>query len=408
MKNSFKIIILICTLTLMSCENIDSNEETKNAFNNVLKGEEFVYANNKFAFSLFKKIAYEEDTENYMISPVSLYLALGMTYNGAAKNTKTAFENTLNYNDFNADEINSINKEIIANLSDNGAGSLFEIANSIWIENSFPVKENFIDTNKDYYNATVEKLDFSDTNAVNIINNWVSDKTYQKIPKIIEKIDKDEIMFLINAIYFKSEWKYRFNSEDTAELPFYGENNTKNVETMQLTADLYFYENTDFTAVKLPYKNEKYSMTVLLPKEGKNTKDISSLLDIDNWDNWNANFSKKEVALKMPKFTFSYEKELNNPLIDLGLGVAFTGSADFSNISNVVPLAISFVLQKTFIEVNEEGTEAAAVTVVGIGTTSIDASKKNVALNKPFLFTITEKETNSICFIGEIGMPNME
>ncbi|WP_299666915.1 serpin family protein [uncultured Polaribacter sp.] len=403
-KNIFFVNFLFLFLLFFNCEK---NDEKKNPFSTVLKGEEFVTANNKFAFDIFKKISNEENKENYMISPVSLSLALGMTYNGAENSTKTAFESTLNYTSFLPEEINTINKEIITNLSDNSAGSTFKIANSIWIENSFPVKENFTNINANYYSAAVEKLDFSNPNSVNIINNWVSDKTYQKISKIIDIINADDIMFLINAIYFKSDWKYSFNPSETTALPFYGKNNTQDVKTMQLTADLDFYENTNFTAVKLPYKNDKYAMTLLLPKDGKNIEDISNLLNTENWGNWNANFSKKEVALKMPKFTFSYEKELKEQLTDLGLGVAFTNSADFSNISDV-PLSISFVLQKTFIEVNELGTEAAAVTAVGIGVTSVDLSKKSVALNKPFLFAITEKETNSICFIGKIGMPNIE
>ena len=394
--------ILTVGFLVQSCTETD---QVKTPFKTVLKGKEFVAANNKFAFDIYKNIAENETKENYMISPVSLSLALGMAYNGAANNTKSAFENTLNYASFLPEEINTINQEIITNLSDNSVGSLFEIANSIWIKNSFPVKDDFININKKYYNAEVAKLDFADANSVNIINNWVADKTYQKIPKIINSISNNDVLFLINAIYFKSDWKYTFKEEDTKELPFYGENTTKNVETMYLNADLDFYENEDLLAIKLPYKNDKYAMTILLPKEGKNTQDISNLLNTTNWENWNTNFSKKTIQLEMPKFTFSYEKTLNKPLKDLGLENAFTTSADFSNISNL-PIAISYVLQKTFIEVNEKGTEAAAVTSVGFVNLSLSPNQNKVALNKPFLFAITEKETNSICFMGKIGMPN--
>jgi serpin B len=394
-------LLLIGLLVFYSCLN---NDDEKTPFNTLTKGKEFVEANNKFAFDIFRKISNEENEDNFMISPVSLSLALGMTYNGAEDETKTAFENTLNYTAFDSDEINALNKEIISNLANSSSGSLFEIANSIWIKNSFPVKEDFINTNKNYYNAEVEKLDFSDANSVNIINNWVSDKTHQKIPEIIDGISNESVMFLINALYFKSDWKYTFKEENTIELPFYGENNTENVKTMHLTADLNFYENEVFTSVKLPYKNDKYSMTVFLPSENKEISNIVDALTNENWLNWNNSYSTEEVALALPKFKFSYKKQLKTPLSDLGLAVAFSNSANFSGISNT-PLFISFVLQKTFIEVDEKGTESAAVTVVGIETTSTGSSNKIVTLNKPFLFTITEKETGSICFIGKVGMP---
>lgn len=400
MKNRLLFASLISILFFfISC---GETNELNPSFKSVENGEELVALNNKFALDVFKNIAENEDKENYMISPVSLSLALAMTYNGAENETKSAFENTLNYTSFLREEINTINKEISTNIS---KGSLFEIANSIWINKSITVKENFITTNSNYYNATVEKLNFDDANSVNIINDWVSDKTNKKIPKIIDEIKPNDVLFLINALYFKSDWKYQFKKENTLERPFYGKNNTKKVQMMQINASFNIYENDNFTAVKLPYKNDKYVMTVLLPKDGKNIKDISNSLNKSNWENWNGSFSSREVQLSMPKFTFSYEKRLNNTLIDLGLGNAFSRSADFGAISNM-PLSISFVVQKTFIEVNEKGTEAAAVTAVGIGITSTGPSNKTVNLNKPFLFAITEKETNSICFIGKVGMPN--
>lgn len=404
-----KSIFFVCCIVLFyGCEtNQDNSNSTLEAFNTIPRGNEFVKANNTFAFDIFKNILSNEDKENVMISPVSLSLALGMTYNGAENETKSAFEKTLNYTNFTREGTNAINKEIISNLSENSNGTLFEIANSIWVDNLFPVKENFIDVNKNNYKAEVESLNFSDANSVDIINNWVSDKTYQKIPKIIERIRPEEVMFLINALYFKSDWKYGFDKEKTQEMPFYGDNGIENVATMQLTDSLSFYENNALSMVKLPYKNDKYSMTILLPKGDKEIADLTNNLTNDNWTDWNQNISKEKVSLSMPKFKFSYQKQLNNPLSDLGLGIAFSNGADFNGISDVA-VSISYVLQKTFIEVEEEGIESAAVTSVGIGTTSIAPQNKQVSLNRPFLFTITEKETGSICFLGKIGMPQYE
>tara|TARA_R110001592_G_scaffold63124_4_gene193315 strand:- start:3643 stop:4860 length:1218 start_codon:yes stop_codon:yes gene_type:complete len=401
MRNLNVLKIICAVVILQSCS---SNVEEEKKFNTITNGEAFIKANNKFAFDVFKEVSKLDAEENSMISPVSLSLALGMTYNGAAGVTKTAFESTLNYSNFYPTEINTINKEIIYHLSNVSSGTVFEIANSIWVKKDFLVKEEFLAVNKNFYDAEVRNLDFSDGNSLNIINDWVSDKTYQKIPKIIEKIDPLDVMFLINALYFKSDWKYSFDVEDTEDLPFYGENSTQSVKMMNLTNDLSFYENEYFSSVKLPYKNNKYTMTLFLPNETKTTSDILELLNTENWEKWNALFLTKEVALKMPRFKFSYEKLLNKALTDMGLGNAFSADANFNGISNE-NLSISFVIQKTFIEVNEKGTEAAAVTATGISTTSIDPSKKIMILNKPFLFSITENETGSICFIGKIGMP---
>jgi serpin B len=401
MRNLTVLKIICAVVILQSCS---SNVEEEKKFNTITNGEAFIKANNKFAFDVFKEVSKLEAEENSIISPVSLSLALGMTYNGADGETKTSFENTLNYSNFYPTEINTINKEIVYHLSNVSSGTVFEIANSIWVKKDFLVKEEFLAVNKNFYDAEVRNLDFSDGNSLNIMNDWVSDKTYQKIPKIIEKIDSLDVMFLINALYFKSDWKYSFDVEDTESLPFYGENSTQSVKMMNLTNDLSYYENEYFSSVKLPYKNSKYTMTLFLPNETKTTSDILQVLDTENWGKWNALFLTKEVALKMPRFKFSYEKLLNKALTDMGLGKAFSADANFNGISNE-NLSISFVIQKTFIEVNEKGTEAAAVTATGISTTSIDPSKKIVILNKPFLFSITENETGSICFIGKIGMP---
>jgi serpin B len=401
MRNLTVLKIICAVVILQSCS---SNVEEEKKFNTITNGEAFIKANNKFAFDVFKEVSKLEAEENSIISPVSLSLALGMTYNGADGETKTSFENTLNYSNFYPTEINTINKEIVYHLSNVSSGTVFEIANSIWVKKDFLVKEEFLAVNKNFYDAEVRNLDFSDGNSLNIMNDWVSDKTYQKIPKIIEKIDSLDVMFLINALYFKSDWKYSFDVEDTESLPFYGENSTQSVKMMNLTNDLSYYENEYFSSVKLPYKNSKYTMTLFLPNETKTTSDILQVLDTENWGKWNALFLTKEVALKMPRFKFSYEKLLNKALTDMGLGNAFSADANFNGISNE-NLSISFVIQKTFIEVNEKGTEAAAVTATGISTTSIDPSKKIVILNKPFLFSITENETGSICFIGKIGMP---
>ncbi|MDY7394653.1 serpin family protein [Aureibaculum sp. 2210JD6-5] len=402
-RHLFSLIFL--TLVLFSCES--ETDEPLPDFNSIAKSGEIVESNNKFAFDLFKQVANEETKANFMISPVSASLALGMVYNGAENETKSAFNTVFNYGDASLEEVNLVNQNIIDQLTDNSSGSTFNIANSLWIENNFPVKDNFVDLNKQFYDAKVESLDFKDPKSVDIINNWVADKTQQKIPTIIDAIDPGMVLFAINALYFKSDWKYTFKEENTHKQPFYPENGTAaDVDMMNMEQDLSFLSNDLFSSVILPYKNDKYKMMLFIPNEGKNVSDISAKMDQESWDSWLGQYYEAGVSLSMPKFTFDYETMLNDALKNLGLGVAFTDAADFSGLSDR-PTKISFVKQKTFIEVNEKGTEAAAVTAVGIETTSAGQNIQ-LMLNRPFLFLITEKNTNSICFIGKVGLPEYE
>lgn len=410
MKKVTFFLITIISLSIFSCskEKTDINPiDYINSKITSLKSSEIVDANNEFAFNIFKKVYEGETEENFMISPLSLSLALGMTYNGADGDTKTAFESVLNY-DMTTPEINEFNKNLITKLSSNVDGSIMNIANSIWINENFPVKENFIQTNQTYFDAEIQNLDFFDSNSVNIINNWVSDKTHEKIPTIINEISPDAVMFLINALYFNANWKYEFDPQDTQNAIFSTESEEKNVEMMTHTSTLAFTQNNLFSSVVLPYEKDKFSMLVLLPNDGKTTDDITNELNPENWALWNNDYDSTNIALYLPKFKLNYENKLNDELIDLGLGIAFSASsANFSKISDIQTF-ISFILQKTFIDVNEEGTEAAAVTIVGIELTSIGNGAKEFKVDKPFIYLIRENLTGSICFMGKVGSPEYE
>lgn len=398
------LLLLISGFIFQSCESGSIEKEKKpESFTTVAKGAQVVKANNNFAFNLFKEIVMIEEKDNFMISPVSASLALNMVYNGAENQTKEAFANMFDYGNATIEETNAVNKNMIAHLTYSGYGSTFNIANSLWIRNSFPVKEGFINVNKEFYDAEVYNMDFSDPKAKDIINNWCSDKTNGKIPEVIKSISDDMVMYAINALYFNANWKYEFKKEDTKELPFYDESGTaKNVAMMSMEQTLNTYSNETFTSVVLPYKDDAYNMTLLLPNQDKKVSDVVAILNQENWNDWQTKYYQKNIQLTMPKFKASYEKLFNKPLMNLGLDIAFSGGADFSNLTEV-PVQISFVLQKTFIDVNEVGTEAAAVTVVGIETTS--AGGNSIVFNKPFLYVITNKETGAICFMGKVGMP---
>tara|TARA_R110001583_G_scaffold23003_6_gene85648 strand:- start:4799 stop:6025 length:1227 start_codon:yes stop_codon:yes gene_type:complete len=396
---------LICIITFQSCSTTD--DEPLTSFDSIAKSQQIVTSNNDFAFSLFKEIAQTETENNFMISPVSASLALGMVYNGANGETKQAFANIFNYGNTTLEETNLVNQNIIENLTRTGSGTTFEIANSLWVNNSFPVKETFLKANETYYFAEVQNKDFNDPKTLETINNWVSNKTNGKIPSVLNDISPNAVLYAINALYFKSDWKFRFSPEDTKSLPFQLDNGTvKQVDMMSMEQDLKFLSNTLFSSVELPYKNDKYTMMLMLPHTDKTVDDIVAILNSENWMDWQNNYVVQDIKITLPKFTFSYEKQFNDALTNLGLGIAFTENANFSGLSDI-NTQISFVLQKTFIDVNEKGSEAAAVTAVGIEVTSIGETRQFL-LNRPFLFVITEKETGSICFMGKVGIPEYE
>ncbi len=396
---------LLFLFTLISCET-ESNE-TPAQFKSLPKSEKVIASNTDFAFSIFKEIANDETADNFMISPVSASLALGMVYNGAENETKNAFDEVFNYGDASLEEVNGINQSLITYLTENVSGTQFSIANSIWMNQNFTFYDDFTSLNKKYYDAEVQNLDFSDPKTLKMINNWVSDKTRKKIPTILDRIGSSDVLFAINALYFKSDWKYKFKEDNTKSLPFYPENaSTKNVPMMNMTENLSYTANDLFSSVILPYKSDKFNMVLYLPNTDKNLDNVINALTAVNYEKWKAQYATQEVILSLPKFTFSYEKKFNNALENIGLGIAFTDAADFSKMSSIAT-QISFVLQKTFIEVNEKGTEAAAATVVGMINTSVPIQHV-FKVNRPFLFLITEKTTNAICFMGKVGMPEIE
>ncbi|MBE9467444.1 MAG: serpin family protein [Bacteroidetes bacterium] len=409
---TIKLFFLIIFLSIISFSCKKDNNPTPEIpdINLNLKEQSLVNSSNKFGFNLFYKLNnLEEQNKNVFVSPLSVSIALAMTYNGADNETKTAMEETLRLNGLTTEEINSSFKNIMNSLIGLDPKVAFNIANSIWYRDSYHVEQNFIDVNKNFYDAEVNALDFADSQAKDIINKWVADKTNNKIKKIVDEISPETVMFLINAIYFKGDWKYKFDNSDTESKAFYlADGTTKNVLMMQQEGSFNYLSNDIFEAVELPYGGEKFSMVVLLPNEGKITADIINKLNDDNWNVWLSNFQKvSDIHIIMPKFKFEYEKNLNNVLIDMGLGIAFSEKADFTKINSAGGIAITKVKHKTFVDVNEEGTEAAAATSVEIGNTSVGPSRVFNA-NKPFVFTIKEKSTNSIIFIGKMAEPYYE
>lgn len=371
--------------------------------------KELVDASNKFGFILLDGLMKDEvPGTNVFISPLSIELALSMTLNGAMEETEDAMREAMQYSDMDLSKINISFKNLMQELLSVDKRVITEIANSIWYRNTFTVEKSFIDVNRDYYNAEVKPLDFNSPTAKDIINQWVSDKTRKRIPNIIEEINQDHVMFLINAIYFKGLWQSEFKPSETVQKPFFLQSgNTKMVPMMMQNNTFPFYEGDNYFAAELPYGRGNYGMLVLLPNQGITTGDLLNGLDVDEWNLLTESLTPSLMDVQLPKFKFSYEKTLNDMLISMGMGIAFSDFADFSGINTDKRICISEVKHKTFVEVNEEGTEAAAVTSVGMVVTSMPLTI-DFNVNRPFVFAIREKYTNAILFIGCVEEPLIE
>jgi len=371
-----------------------------------LKSAKVIETNNEFGLELLKTVLEAEEKANVMISPTSVSIALGMAYNGAETATRVAFEEVLNYEGLTREEVNEITKELIHVLVTNVKGNLLEIANSMWYDEDFPVEPEFITLNSHYFDAEVRELDFRSADAVKTINDWVSEKTHGKIYEIIDSIDPAVMMILINAIYFNCVWETEFDPDNTHQADFYNEDGSLfgKVDMMQLESTFMVANQQAFRAIELPYKNGKFSMFLFLPSEGYSVKQLVQELDGASWNNWMAAFAEQEeFTVYMPRFEFEFDRSLGDDLKAMGLEIAFTDQADFSGISSI-PLYIADVIHKTYIKVNEEGTEAAAVTAVVMETTSIQPLSE-LHLDRPFLFAITENSSKSILFIGKVSEP---
>ncbi len=413
MKTLRLVILAFILLLGYSCEKTKDEEPGPKEINLTEKGKILVEADNLFGINLFKEVLNaEEPEENVMISPLSVSLALAMTYNGAGGDTKEAMEKTLELNGFTVDEINENYKMLIDALASVDPKVLMSIANSIWYKQTFNVEQDFIDVNQDYFYAEVSPLDFTNPDAVTTINNWVADKTKNKITEILDQIPAEAVMYLINAIYFKGIWKYEFDESETEEKPFYlSDGTTKDVPMMAQEGSFNYFSNDILQAVEMPYGAGNYSMIILLPQSNKTPDDIIDQLSNENWNRWLSEFYEAEkVQIHLPKFKFEYEDSLNNELINMGMEIAFSPyDADFSKINPLEQLYISRVIHKSFIEVNEEGTEAAAVTLVEISRIiSEPETGIHFYVNQPFIFAIKEKYTNTIIFMGKVMEPEYE
>ncbi|NIA28488.1 MAG: serpin family protein [Actinobacteria bacterium] len=404
------LLVLVLSSVSLLCTRDFSALAPDSPMRPLSQGEQkIVKASGEFGFSLFKEIQKTQKDENIFISPLSVSMALGMTLNGAANETERAMQNTLGFGGLSDEEINQSYQSLIELLADLDPKVRFQIANSIWYRLGFTVEQPFVDINKTFFNAEVNALNFNSPEAVATINSWVDSNTNGKIKKILDQIDPMTVMFLINAIYFKGTWTYEFDKKLTEDEPFYiGDTTQVTCKMMKQSNDFLYYQNDAFQAIDLPYGNSAFRMTVFLPTPGNSVDALIAQLNAQNWAEWMGQFSKQKGTLYLPKFKLKYEKVLNQVLSALGMGIAFdSGRADFTGINKNGDLYISQVRHKSFVDVYEEGTEAAAVTIVEMRTTSVGGEPPGffMQVNRPFLFAIREQNSQTILFMGKIMNP---
>jgi len=366
---------------------------------------EVIGSSNQFGIELFTRTA-EGETGNLMLSPLSASVALTMALNGGAGETYEQMREMLGYPaDMTIAEINEAYKNLVGQLLTVDSKVTLTLANALFYRLGFPVKQSFSDVLANDFKAHIEGLDFDLPSSVDVINQWASDKTKGRIPKVIDEISDAAVMFLMNALYFKGDWTYQFNVSDTENRPFYLDGGEQiSVPTMSGKIETKGYFESNFSIVELPYGRTNFSMVVIVPGEtlsqfypgftAETWKEITDALDQQTYTS--------QVDVTLPKFEFSYEKYLNEQLQAMGMIDAFEPyQADFSGITDW-EIFISFVKQNTFVKVDEKGTEAAAVTTIGFERTSMPPSFN---INKPFIFAIRERTTNTLLFIGSIVNP---
>lgn len=408
MKNAVYSLLIPVFLFLWSCDESDDSGSLQNAKPIELRSElkPRIDQDNSFAWDLFKTVYGETKDPNVFISPLSVSMALSMTMNGARETTRKEMEATLRISGFSEDDINEYCKTLREALLKADPLTHISIANSIWYHKGFPVENYFVQTNKTNFNAEIKEVDFMDPKTKDIINKWCADNTNNKIPEIIDGVSADVVMYLINAIYFKGMWRMKFDKSGTQLRPFYSASGqVKQVDMMRLTSQLNYSYDKYAQYLELPYGNNAFSMVVILPDEGKTVDDVVKNIDLESWTNTLKSFGGTNINLELPRFKTECEYRLPKVLKAMGMSLPFSDLADFTGISRGGGLSISDVIHKTFVEVNEEGTEAAAVTAVSMVTSAGPGSNNtiNFLVNKPFIFIIKENSTNSILFMGKMG-----
>ncbi len=405
----FMIFLLLFSLF---CERVTAPVSQQQVRKLTPEEGKIVSADNDFGIKLFREIAKQQEGENIFVSPLSVSMALGMALNGAEGTTREAMENTLELNGLSQQQINGAYQSLIRLLTGLDPQVVFRIANAIWYRNTMTFEADFIAENQKYFNARVQGIDFNAPASVDLINNWVKDNTNGKISKIVDAISPSDVMFLINAIYFKGDWTYEFKKELTTDDKFIKADGSQiNCRMMRQENKFLYLETGDFQAVDLPYGNGDFRLTLFLPQPDVDPEAFVAGITGQQFSQWLGSFSVQDGLLEMPKFRLEYKLLMNDVLKALGMDIAFEPyQANFQGMYQGMPnVFISSVLHKTYVKLDEEGTEAAAVTSITMGATSVGGPGGfHLRADRPFFFVIREKHSNTLLFIGLVAEPEWE
>jgi serine protease inhibitor len=368
-----------------------------------------IHGSNRFAFDILRETLRDQPADNILLSPLSAFMALGMTVNGARGDTQSDMARVLGFEHLPVDRMNEAYRSLIALLLSLDPAVDMRLANSVWSRHEFPVRPEFHQTVRDFFGAEAASLDFASPQAAATINDWVTQKTGGRIRELVpDPIPPDVLMYLINAVFFKGDWRYSFDQAQTRDMEFTrGDGSRTTVRMMNRSGrvPLAYDPVMGAQVVELTYGRGAFAMTLVLPSSGTDLDVLIEGLDDVRWQSWVGQLAETHVQLGLPRFRLEYETNMNEPLITLGMGRAFgrLPGTDFSGLSpDHDGLFISNVVQKTFIDVNEAGTEAAAATMVEISRVS---GPPSITFDRPFLLAIRERFSGTILFLGRIGDP---
>lgn len=359
-----------------------------------------------FSFSFFKNLQADVPAgDNIFVSPLSLHIALGMLVNGAEGETKAQIMKALKSESLSQAALNTAYATLLKELPKADPLVKMALANAIFYRNTFPVEAPFLNTMKNTFSAQITALPFVQADLATI-NKWASDNTNGKIPKVLDEISPDLVMLLMNALYFKGDWRAKFDKKNTRDQAFNLQGGgQKTVKMMNQTDTFQFASNNNFSALQMPYGNGQFRATLILPNDGKTISSVFNDWGETTWQQLQTSLVIQKVDVGLPKFKLEQEFILNDVLKNMGMPKSFNASAQLDGISKVKPLYVGFVKQNTFAAVDEEGTEAAAVTIIGVETTSMP-NRPQFICNRPFGIIISEKTSNTILFMGRIMNPS--
>jgi len=406
--------IILALFSVSACEFLSKEIDplTPNVRALTQTEKKLVSANADFAAKLFQELE-KEKTDNFFVGPYSIHQVMGMAMNANEGEVMNEYLKVLGYSALNKDEANQANKSLTEYLKNIDAKVKINIANSIWHENSMAVNNDLKKDLENYYNAKISGLNFSQANAHQIINQWIASQTNNLIKDLLGPIPPDAVVYLVNAIYFKGDWRFPFDAKKTRKDDFFLSNGTSvKVDMMESTdkTEIRQWANSTVNYLEIPYSTGQFQMSIIQATNG-NLEDITQEITSKNIQKWSENASSSSVILRMPKFKMSHKIEnLSSNLIAMGLESPFRGHPEnFKRLfvgQNLPPMKISRVLHEALIEVDEKGTEAAAATVVEVVLTSMPAGPRIVELNKPFVFLIREKSSGAIMFMGKLSNPS--